>query len=278
VSEPALHGVRLVVRYEGTAFSGFQEQPGQRTVQGALQDAAERMSGHPVKVRGASRTDAGVHAEGQVVAFDTARLLEAERWALALNRYLPDDLAVRSAHSCPVGYTPRFDAQHKTYRYLLHVGPLRDPLLRTRVWSLARPLRSRKAPLDLTAMRDAAARLLGTHDFRAFRAADDERENTVRTVHALDLIERYQGDAELIALEVTGSAFMKNMVRILTGTMVEVGLGRMTPVAVSALLAPGAERASAGPTAPALGLTLVSMVLGRSSSSGAGAPASLPDP
>jgi len=282
VSDPALHGVRLVVRYEGTAFAGFQEQPGQRTVQGVLQEAAERIAGRAVKIRGASRTDAGVHAEGQVVAFDSARLLEPERWALALNRYLPDDLAVRSAEACAAGYAPRFDAVHKTYRYLLHVGPLRDPLTRTRAFHLGKQLRSRRHPLDqrldVAAMRDAAARLIGTHDFKAFRAADDERERTVRTLHAFEVIEGFQGDPELIALVVNGSAFMKNMVRILTGTLLEVGLGRMAPSAVSALLAPEAERTAAGPTAPAHGLTLVSMVLGRATTSAAPAPASPPSP
>jgi len=272
------HGVRLVLRYEGTAFAGYQEQPGQRTVQGVLQDAVERVAGHPIKARGASRTDAGVHADGQVVAFDTTRVLPPERWGLALNRYLPDDVAVRTAESCAVGYTPRFDAQHKTYRYLLHVGPLRDPLLRTRVWHLGRQLRSLRGPLDLAAMRDAAARLVGTHDFKAFRAADDERELTVRTLHAFEVIDAYLGNAELIALEVVGSAFMKNMVRILTGTLVEVGLGRMAPGAVSALLEASAQRSAAGPTAPALGLTLVSMVLGRATTHAPGEPASPPAP
>jgi tRNA pseudouridine38-40 synthase len=268
------YGVRLVIRYDGTLFAGYQEQPGQRTVQGVLQEAIERIAGHPVKVRGASRTDAGVHAEGQVVAFDTERALELERWALAINRYLPDDVAVREAASCAEGYAPRFDSVHKTYRYLLHVGPLRDPLTRTRAWHLGRQLRSRRAPLDLAALRDAAQRLVGTHDFQAFRAADDERELTVRTIHAIDVIDGYQGDGELVALLVNGSAFMKNMVRILTGTLVEVGLGRMTPSAVAALLQPGAKRSAAGPTAPAHGLTLQSMLLGRSTMTATAEPAS----
>jgi tRNA pseudouridine38-40 synthase len=274
VNEVARNGVRLVLRYDGTLFAGYQEQPGQRTVQGVVQEAIERIAGHAVKIRGASRTDAGVHAEGQVVAFDTTRELTEERWALALNRYLPDDVAVREAVSCAVGYAPRFDSVHKTYRYLLHVGPLRDPLTRTRAWHLGRQLRSRRAPLDLPAMRDAAQRLLGTHDFRAFRAADDEREMTVRTINALDVIDRYHDDGELIAFVVNGSAFMKNMVRIVTGTLVEVGLGRMTANATGALLEPGAQRSAAGPTAPAHGLTLMSMVLGRAKTNEAPAPAS----
>jgi tRNA pseudouridine38-40 synthase len=274
VENDGLYGVRLVVRYEGTAFAGYQEQPGQRTVQGVLQEAAERIAGRAVKVRGASRTDAGVHAEGQVVAFDSARLLEPERWALALNRYLPDDVAVRSVEPCAVGYAPRFDAVHKTYRYLLHVGPFRDPLTRTHAWHLGRQTRGLRGPLKLDAMRQAAAQLVGTHDFKAFRAADDEREMTVRTLHALEVDEAYQGNPELIALVVNGSAFMKNMVRILTGTLLEVGLGRMTPGAVSALLAPEAQRSAAGPTAPAHGLTLVSMVLGRATMNATRGPAS----
>jgi tRNA pseudouridine38-40 synthase len=274
VNEAARNGVRLVLRYDGTLFSGYQEQPGQRTVQGVVQEAIERIAGHAVKIRGASRTDAGVHAEGQVVAFDTTRELSEERWGLALNRYLPDDVAVREVVSCSVGYAPRFDSVHKTYRYLLHVGSLRDPLTRTRAWHLGRQVRARRAPLDLPAMRDAAQRLLGTHDFRAFRAADDEREMTVRTINALDVIDRYHDDGELIALVVNGSAFMKNMVRILTGTLVEVALGRMTPSAVCALLQPDAQRSAAGPTAPAHGLTLMSMVLGRAKTNEAPAPAS----
>lgn len=278
MSEDARHGVRLVVAYEGAAFAGFQEQPGLRTVQGVLQEAAARIAGHAVKVRGAARTDAGVHAEGQVVAFDSARVLEPERWGLALNRYLPEDVAVRAAAACAPGYAPRFDAIHKTYRYLLHVGPLRDPLVRGRSWHIGRALRARRAPLDLEAMRAAAARLLGTHDFRAFRAADDERERTERTLHALDVIAPYPGHGELVALEVTGDAFMKNMVRILTGTLLEVGLGRMTPAAVEALLGADASRSAAGPTAPAHGLTLVSMVLGRATTPAAAAPASPPRP
>jgi tRNA pseudouridine38-40 synthase len=274
VSQKARYGVRLVIRYDGTLFAGFQEQPAQRTVQGVLQEAIERIEGHPIKIRGASRTDSGVHAEGQVVAFDTARALEMERWALAINRYLPDDVAVREAVSCAEGYTPRFDSVHKTYRYLLHVGPLRDPLTRTRAWHLGRHVRARRQPLDLAAMRDAAQRLLGTHDFQAFRAADDERDKTVRTLHALDVVDGYRDEAELVALIVNGDAFMKNMVRILTGTLVEVGLGRMTPNAVAALLEPGAQRSAAGPTAPAHGLTLLSMLLGRSKTRGPDEPAS----
>lgn len=255
------HGVRLTVAYDGTGFAGFQAQLGQRTVQGALNDAAERICRHPVNVRGASRTDAGVHARGQVVAFDSERELPGERWMLALNRYLPPDVSVRHAQACEPGYEPRFDAKHKTYRYLFHVGAARDALLHDRVWQLGRYVR--RQPLELAAMRAACVCLTGTHDFRAFRAAADTRPSTVRTLQRVELVECFADNPELLALEVQGNAFMMNMVRILAGTLIEVGRARLTPERVAALLSAEGERARAGATAPACGLTLVEVTLGR---------------
>jgi tRNA pseudouridine38-40 synthase len=272
-------GVRLTLAYDGTRFAGFQRQrppPGQgelRTVQGALEAAIARITGAPVTVRGASRTDAGVHAEGQVVAFDSARELPPRRWLLAINRYLPEDVAVQAAAECAPGYEPRFDAVDKTYRYLYHLGLARDPLLQHRTWQLARsgappddtaaPY-ARSGPLDLDAMRAAAAQLLGTHDFRAFRAADDERDNTVRTLHRVELLEDFHERKNLLALEVRGSAFMKNMVRIISGTLIAVGRQKLTASDVPALLGERAVRTRHMETAPAHGLTLLRVTLGRS--------------
>jgi tRNA pseudouridine38-40 synthase len=271
VSEPAaaLHGVRITVAYDGGGFSGFAAQPGRRTVQGVLAEAAARVCRQPVVVRGASRTDAGVHALGQVAAFACARNLAPERWTLALNRYLPEDVAVRDAAPCPPDYDPRFDARDKTYRYLFHLGRARHPLLRRCSWHVGKPLYRlprgayAEAVVDLAAMREACAVLTGTHDFRAFRAAADERENTTRTLLRLTLIEGYCDEPALLAFEVQGTAFMMNMVRILAGTLIDVGRGRLTPAGVAALLGPGAERRGAGTTAPAHGLTLVAVTLGR---------------
>jgi tRNA pseudouridine38-40 synthase len=268
VTDPAaaLHGIRLTVAYDGGGFAGFAAQPGQRTVQGALAQAAERVCRHPVVVRGVSRTDSGVHALGQVAAFASTRALVPERWALALNRYLPDDVAVRDAAPCPPDYDPRFDARDKTYRYLFHLGHARHPLLRDRSWHVGSQLRRGphgEALVDLTAMREACALLTGTHDFRAFRAAADTRESTLRTLMRLTLSEGYSGEPALLAFEVQGAAFMMNMVRILAGTLIDVGRGRLTPAQVAALLAPAADRRGAGMTAPAHGLTLVSVTLGR---------------
>ncbi|MET0385666.1 MAG: tRNA pseudouridine(38-40) synthase TruA [Polyangiales bacterium] len=266
-------GVRLTLAYDGTQFAGFQRQLEVRTVQGVLEQAISHITQQPAIARGAGRTDAGVHAEGQVVAFDTDRELTPRRWLLALNRYLPDDVAVQAVDACEPGYDPRFDALDKLYRYLFYLGLARAPLIRHRAWQLARsgehddlaPLGRTATRLDVSAMRAAGAALIGTHDFRAFRAADDLRENTQRTLHRVELIEDFRAQPNVIALEVKGSAFMKNMVRIIAGTLVAVGRGRLTPNDVAGLLSADAVRHRHSETAPAQGLTLVHVTLGRKS-------------
>lgn len=254
----ALFGVRLVVAYDGTDFCGFQLQPDQRTVQGELEQGITRMAGHPVRVRGAGRTDSGVHALGQVVAFDSARLISARGWTLGLHAYLPEDVRVQSACRCTVGYNPRFDSAGKIYRYLIQTGEAKNPMLRNRAWQLGSP-----ALPDVARMRAAAQLLIGTHDFRAFRQSDDARENSVRTLWRVDVLSDFGGDPSLIAIEVLGTAFMKNMVRILAGTLVDLGVGRIPPERVPLMLGPQAPRESAGQTAPAQGLTLLEVKLGR---------------
>ena len=265
-----MHGVRLTLSYDGTPFAGFQSQPDAPTIQSELERAIAQVTQQPVRIHGAGRTDAGVHAEGQVVAFDTERVLSPRRWLLALNRYLPDEIAVQAVEPCPVGYRPRFDAMDKLYRYLFYLGLARAPLLRHRAWHLTRAGRSDEAALhatacelDLSAMREAAAALVGVHDFRAFRAADDVRPNTQRSLLRVELIERFQEQPNLLALEVRGNAFMKNMVRIIAGTLVAVGRGRLKPVRVAALLSADSTRSRYSDTAPAHGLTLVHVSLGR---------------
>ncbi len=267
-----MHGVRLRVAYDGSDFAGWQRQPGLRTISGELDRALSEIAGEPIEVRGASRTDAGVHAEDQVAAFDSPRELPMLGWVRALNGKLPPDVAVRDAEPCAVGYQPRFDAAAKTYRYLLHLGPVRDPQWRRQVWHLgprrARPWRGEapKRPeewLDLDAMAEAAARLVGTHDFRAFRAAGDTRENTTRTLTRVELSRAFCGREDLVAIEVRGTAFMQHMVRILVGTLVEVGRERMRPDELAALLGPDGARDRAGETAPPGGLTLLRIELGR---------------
>ncbi len=265
------HGVRLLVAYDGTDFGGWQAQPNARTVQGELAQAVQRMTVHPVTVRGASRTDAGVHAMGQVAAFDSEKEIAPKSWSRGLNKYLPDDIAVFGAETVPEGYDPRFDAVDKLYRYVIQVGAAHDPLSRRRAWyvhpGLLTPARRRaeraQDAFDMALLEGAAAALVGTHDFRAFQAADDEREETVRTLTRVDLVPGWASDPRLLAVEVRGTAFLKNMVRILVGTLVEVGRERLSVDALRALLGGEAARSDAGPTAPAQGLTLVEITLGR---------------
>lgn len=262
--------MRLVVAYDGTHFAGWQRQPRDTTVQVVVEDAIEHLAGARCKVRGASRTDAGVHAHGQVAAFDSPREIAPHGWQRGLNSKLPPGVAVVRAEPCAVGYNPRYDALAKTYRYLLHLGPVRDPFLRGRAWHLgprrSQPLRRRPAKpeewLDVDAMREAAGRLVGEHDFVAFKTAADPRPTTVRTLTRVEVFP-FAGRTDLLAIEIRGTAFMHNMVRILVGTLVEVGRKRRTPDELSALLGPRGRREDAGETAPPQGLYLVEVELGR---------------
>jgi tRNA pseudouridine38-40 synthase len=260
---PPDHAIGLVLAYDGEDFAGFVRQPGQRTAQGELEKAIEIMNGVPALTRPAARTDSGVHAVGQRVAFDPARDIDDAGWIRGLNAKLPPDVAVLEVSRHARGYNPRFDSIGKTYRYLLQVRDQRDPLWRRRAWWLPKSRQRDEGGLDLDQMRDAATRLTGTHDFRIFRAADDDREQTVRTMFSIDLVEGWAGEPSLLAIEVSGNAFMKNMVRILVGTLVDVGRGKLAPGAIDALFAAGAQRSDAGMTAPAHGLTLVQVRVGR---------------
>jgi tRNA pseudouridine38-40 synthase len=238
---------RLTLEYDGAGFAGWQVQPGgRRTVQGVLGAALERVVGHPCRPVGASRTDAGVHAEGQVASVELATGLDADRLRRALNGVLPRDVAVVEAARAAPDFHARSAARSKLYRYRIWNGASPSPL---------RAARSHRVftPLDLGAMRRAASHLLGRHDFRSFRAARAAPGSTLRTLGRVDLEGESRGE---VRIWVEGDAFLRHMVRILAGTLVEVGIGRRDPDAMPALLAAG-DRAQAGPTAPARGLCLV---------------------
>lgn len=239
------HGVMLEVAYDGTAFHGWASQQGQRTVEDSLRGAIAEMDPRVTQIRGASRTDAGVHAEGQLVAFDTERDIPAKGWTLGVNQHLPDDLAVRAARAVPAGFSPRFAATGKRYRYRVLVDEVRDPSWRTLAWRIP--------DLDIEAAAAEARAAVGTHDFAAFRASGDERIETVRSLSSI-AVER-ETDARIVAFVVEGNAFLYNMVRILVGTFVDVGRGRLKAGAVERALA-AKDRALAGTTAPAHGLVL----------------------
>ena len=196
-------------------------------------------------LRGTSRTDAGVHAQGQLVAFDVTRDIAARGWVLGLNQHLPEDVAVRAAWSVAPGYSPRFAALGKRYRYRVLVDEVRDPSWRRRAW--------RVSSLDRDALAREAESAIGTHDFAAFRGAADERANTVRTLTRVAV--EQEADPRIVAVVVEGNAFLYNMVRILAGTLVDVGRGRLAVGAIARALETR-DRGSAGITAPAQGLTL----------------------
>jgi tRNA pseudouridine38-40 synthase len=240
-----MHGVLLEVAYDGTAFHGWAAQAAARTVEETLRGAVRAIDPRAAGVRGASRTDAGVHAEGQLAAFDTALEIPARGWVLGLNQHLPDDLAVRAARAVPPGFAPRFAARGKRYRYRVLVDAVRDPPWRTRAW--------RVPELDFEAMDREAADACGTHDFASFRSAGDERATTVRTLSRV-AVER-EPDPRVVAVVVEGDAFLYNMVRILVGTMVDVARGRLLAGAVARALQ-ARDRRTAGTTAPAHGLVL----------------------
>jgi len=240
---------RLVLEYDGTGFEGWQAQAGvrpARTVQSTLAEALESVTGARGRIRGAGRTDAGVHALGQVASAGIATGLEPGVLLRALNARLPADVAVVALDEVPAGWDALREARGKLYRYQIWNGARRSPL-RARHWVWVR------APLDLAAMATAAQALEGRHDFAAFRAAGSSARTSVRTLTAL----RIAGSAGAeVAIEAAGEGFLRHMVRNLAGTLIEIGRGREAPEQAAAILA-SCDRARAGPTAPAHGLVLV---------------------
>lgn len=246
--------IRLLVEYDGTGLCGWQRQANGPTVQGHLEAALGRLLAHDVAVVGASRTDAGVHARGQVASFRTERAIPLHGIRRGLNALLPDAIAIADASEAAEDFHPRFSATGKHYRYLLYTRADRSPRWRDRAWH-------HPGPLELGAMREAAAALIGEHDFAAFRAAGCTAKRTVRRIDQIEITELpgdLPGAGWVVAVDVRGNAFLRNMVRIVVGTLVEVGRGRRPIGQVAETLA-SKDRARAGITAPARGLELVSV-------------------
>ena len=242
---------RLLLRiaYDGTGFSGWQRQPDVRTVQGELERCLAEMEGEPIRLFGASRTDAGVHALGQVASFSSRHAIPMHGYVAGLNALLGPDVAVLEARPAPDRFDIRRWPSRKLYRYTFYEAEVRDPFWDR--YAVRVPGR-----LDVEAMRQAAEHLLGTHDFSAFKAADPARKNPVRTVDAIRILR----DGNVVTMDVTGRSFLKYMVRNIAGTLLEVGTGKRTPASVRQALE-SRDRAQAGPTAPARGLCLVHVAL-----------------
>lgn len=237
--------VKVVLEYDGTAYEGWQSQASGNTIQDALVRAIQAVTGEKATVYGAGRTDAGVHAAGQVANFRTRTAIPADRLPHALNAHLPDDISVLSAEDVPPEFHAQFSARGKTYRYAVVCRPTRPSLDRNRVYWW-------RSELDVEAMRRAASYLVGEHDFRAFGSATSEIKNTVRRIHRLDIEFR----RPYIEFWVSGNGFLYNMVRSLVGTLLLVGKGDLTAEAVEEILR-SRDRRRAGPVVPAKGLTLV---------------------
>lgn len=237
--------IKLVVAYDGTNYHGWQYQPNAVTVEGEINKALSELLKTDIKVVGASRTDAGVHAKGNVAVFDTDSKIPGEKFSYALNARLPEDIKVISSCEVPDEFHPRYDCHDKTYEYRITRSEFMLPT--KRLYSTHIYYR-----LDVDRMREAAAYLIGEHDFAAFCSAGATVESTVRTINSLELIE----EKEDLVIRVNGNGFLYNMVRIIAGTLINVGCGRMSPEECRQAVS-GNDRGLAGPTAPAKGLCLI---------------------
>jgi tRNA pseudouridine38-40 synthase len=244
--------LRLTLEYDGGDLSGWQLQPGTRTVQGELERALGLLLGASVRPTAAGRTDAGVHAEGQVVSLRLrpAQQLPVLAFVRGLNGLLPPDVAVREAAYVEEAFDARRRARGKLYRYRILHGMPRSPLRRRTHWLVFRRL-------AVAPMREAAAHFVGSHDFAAFRAANCEAKTTRRRIVRF-AVTGGEGPGEIV-IDVLGTAFLKHMVRNLVGTLVDVGTGRRKPEEMAALLH-SRDRRKCGPTAPAHGLTLCAVL------------------
>ena len=240
--------VKLVVAYDGTNYRGWQVQKNGVTVAEELNRALKELTGEEIQVHGTSRTDAGVHAMGNVAVFDTEARMAGDKFVFALNQRLPEDIRVQDSCEVPMDFHPRFQKTVKTYEYRILNRKFPLPAYRLNTYFYY-------YPLDVEKMQKAAAYLVGEHDFASFCAAGAQVKTTVRTVYSLDV----DKDGDLITIRITGNGFLYNMVRIIAGTLIRVGRGFYTPARVKEILE-AEDRETAGATAPPQGLVLVKIV------------------
>lgn len=262
--------ILLRVAYDGTDYHGWQIQPREVTVEGVLNEALCQLTGEEIQVIGASRTDAGVHALGNVAVFDTVSRIPAGKFSYALNQRLPDDIVIQDSCEVEEDFHPRHQECRKTYEY--QILNRRFPLPEYRHMA-----HFEYGTLDLESMKRACCFFVGKHDFAAFCAAGAQVQSTVRTIYSLEVMARppefcqysssdragNQCQGQLITIRVQGDGFLYNMVRIIAGTLLEVGKGHIRPEETEGIIA-SCDRGEAGPTAPARGLTLVGIEYGKS--------------
>ena len=244
--------IRLIVAYDGTDYCGWQIQDNAVTIEGELHQALCELLKEEIQIIGASRTDSGVHAMGNVAVFDTETKIPPEKIAIALNHYLPEDIRVQYSEEVSTDFHPRFCDSKKTYEYRILATAIAVPVWRRYSYHVYHEL-------NLTKMREAAACFMGTHDFSAFCSAGSQVRSKVRTIEDIAVQEEplFSGNGgKIIKLRVSGNGFLYNMVRIIAGTLIEVGMGKRTVEQVQDALETG-KRQLAGPTAPPQGLMLL---------------------
>ena len=237
--------IMIVVAYEGTKYCGWQSQPNQITVEEVINRELSRLLGEKIEVIGASRTDSGVHAYCNVAVFDTQARMPAEKMVYAINQRLPEDIRVQESSEVAADFHPRHTDSRKTYEYRIYNAAVQNPMKRRyALWNYYK--------LDVEKMKEPATHLVGEHDFKSFCSADTQVESTVRTVYEVAVTQ----SGEDIVISVSGNGFLYNMVRIIAGTLLEVGKGRIEPNEMPRILE-AKNRQASGPTAPPHGLTLV---------------------
>ena len=237
--------IKLVVAYDGTDYCGFQVQNNGPTIEGELNRVLSELFCEDIRVIGASRTDSGVHAYCNVAVFDTQARMPAEKMIYAINQRLPEDIRVQSSCEVAEDFHPRHTDTRKTYEYRIYNAPVQNPMKRRfALWNYYK--------LDVNKMKEAATYLVGEHDFKSFCSADSQVESTVRTIYDVSVIQH----GEDIVISVSGNGFLYNMVRIIAGTLLEVGKGKIEPNQMVEIL-DAKNRQASGPTAPPHGLTLV---------------------
>ena len=237
--------IGMVVAYDGTNYSGWQIQPNGITIQGILNEELSRLLGEEIEVQGASRTDAGVHALGNVCVFDTNSRIPGEKFSYALNQSLPEDIRIQLSEEVEPDFHPRYADSEKTYEY--RILNRRFPVPTERLYSYFYHYK-----LDERLMQEAASFLIGEHDFASFCGSGAQVKSTVRTITRAE-VER---DGDMVIITVSGTGFLYNMVRIIAGTLIEIGNGQYPPERMQDIL-DARDREAAGPTAPACGLTLM---------------------
>ena len=238
--------IKLVVAYEGTNYCGWQIQPSGITIEEVLNKTLSELLGENIKVTGASRTDSGVHSLGNVAVFDTGTRIPPEKICYALNQRLPEDIVVQSSCEVAPDFHPRHCYSEKTYEYRILNRKIPIPTLRRDTYFYYRNL-------DVEKMKRAAAYLVGTHDFKSFCSIHTAVEDTVRTILSFEVEKSFE---DIIIIRVTGTGFLYNMVRIIAGTLISVGIGEREPEDIEKILE-AKDRSAAGPTAPAHGLTMI---------------------